>query len=95
MIAAGPQSFIHHSPPCGSGLARESVRSANINADCANPFVSKPTPTLDLASPESFIYHSPSGSELARESVRSANINADCTDPFVSKLTPTLDRGQP
>ncbi|QAX84614.1 hypothetical protein C2E19_12400 [Pseudomonas sp. DTU12.3] len=32
---------------CGSGLARESVRSGEIAVECADAFVSKPTPTLD------------------------------------------------
>ncbi len=34
--------------PGGSGLAREGVRSVDIDAECAGPFVSKPTPTLFL-----------------------------------------------
>ncbi|RYM37949.1 hypothetical protein EVS84_25975, partial [Pseudomonas koreensis] len=33
--------------PCGSGLARESVRSGNIIADRTAAFVSKPTPTFN------------------------------------------------
>jgi hypothetical protein len=35
-------------PHCGSELAREGVRSVDIDAGCANPFVSKPTSILDL-----------------------------------------------
>jgi hypothetical protein len=31
----------------GSGLARESGVSGNINIDCAAAFASKPAPTLD------------------------------------------------
>ena len=78
--------------PCGSGLAREGVRSVDIDAECADPFVSKPTPTLDRGQPQ--ILHSPtipSGSGLARESVRSVDIDAECAGLFVSKPTPTLD----
>jgi hypothetical protein len=34
--------------PCGSGLARESGVSVDIDVECAGPFASKPAPTLDL-----------------------------------------------
>jgi hypothetical protein len=43
--------------PGGSGLAREGVRSADIDAECAGLFVSKPTPTLDCGQPR--ILHPP------------------------------------
>ncbi|RON19259.1 hypothetical protein BK662_03190 [Pseudomonas frederiksbergensis] len=33
--------------PCGSGLARESGVSGNINVGCVAAFASKPAPTLD------------------------------------------------
>jgi len=42
---------------CGSGLAREGVRSVAIDIECAGPFVSKPTPTLDFDQPQ--ILHPP------------------------------------
>ncbi|POA26712.1 hypothetical protein C1894_14845 [Pseudomonas sp. FW305-3-2-15-E-TSA2] len=41
---------------CGSGLARESARSVNSNAECAGPFMSKPTPTLDRGQPPISIF---------------------------------------
>ena len=81
---------------CGSGLAREGVRSVAIDIECAGPFVSKPTPTLDRGQPQ--ILRSatiPSGSGLAREGVRSVDTDVECAGPFVSKPTPTLDSGQP
>ena len=97
--------------PCGSGLAREGVRSVDIDAECAGLFVSKPTPTLDFDQPQILhpppipcdfgqpqIVHSaaiPCGSGLARESVSSVDTDAECTGLFVSKPTPTLDCGQP
>jgi hypothetical protein len=34
--------------PWGSGLARESGVSVDIDVECAVPFASKPAPTLDL-----------------------------------------------
>jgi hypothetical protein len=63
-----------------------------MDAGCAGPFVSKPTPTLDFDQPR--ILHPPPiycGSGLAREGVRSVDIDAECANPFVSKPTPTLD----
>ena len=43
-----PQILHPAAIPCGSGLARESVRSADTDAECTGLFVSKPTPTLFL-----------------------------------------------
>jgi len=92
--------------PCGSGLARESLHSVNIIAECIALFVSKPTPTFDGAR-RKFPNTTPTfngrqmqnlptpprprGSGLARESVHSVNIIAECTALFVSKPTPTFD----
>ncbi|MBA1377806.1 hypothetical protein FHK92_08290 [Pseudomonas brassicacearum subsp. neoaurantiaca] len=39
---------IHPTSPCGSELARDSVGSAGINAECTAPIASKLAPTLDL-----------------------------------------------
>ncbi|MRJ20935.1 hypothetical protein FRT60_11410 [Pseudomonas haemolytica] len=41
--------------PCGSGLARESGGSANINVGWADAFASKPAPTFDLRCLEHFV----------------------------------------
>ncbi|PKA68605.1 hypothetical protein ATI02_1390 [Pseudomonas baetica] len=79
--------------PCGSGLAREGVRSGNSDVECACPLREQAHFHPDcgqtqISSPPSF----PCGSGLAREGIRSGNSDVECACLFVSKPTPSYDR---
>ncbi|MRJ23302.1 hypothetical protein FRT60_23690 [Pseudomonas haemolytica] len=49
------RQLTHHNSKCGSGLARESGGSVNINVCWADAFASKPAPTFDLRYFEHFV----------------------------------------
>ncbi len=79
-------------PPnqCGNGLARESGASGNDDAECANVFVGKPTPTgilVALKIADLPLDHC--GSGLARESGASGNDDIESANAFAGKPTPT------
>jgi hypothetical protein len=77
--------------PCGSGLARDSGVSDDINVECNDAIASRLTPTRDLWSMQiSGKTNKPCGSGLARDSGVSDDINVGCNDPIAGKPAPTV-----